>query len=300
MFRLTSRLLLAIFVVVAGQSLVWGKKIALVLSRSWVPYQEAELGFKSQLSTNIQTFNMEGNLEKGQQIMSAIKPGAYDLLVCIGSEALGAAEKYLPAPIPVVYTMVLDRHQLTGKKFGGVVMQISLKDQFDRMLKLLPKVQKIGVIYNPAYSQQTINQARSLVKKYNLQLIPIAVDKANQVPMALDKLKTGKVDAIWSVVDTTMTQPQVMKQVIDFTLGAKIPFIGLSIYQVKAGALMAFSMDFRDVGEQSAQLADKMLKSKATTGIETPRVVVTYINPLTQKKLGLNITTQMAGVQYVQ
>lgn len=298
--RWTMSLFLAIVVVTAGQLPAWSEKIAVVLSRPLAPYEAAMAGFDKQAPSKVQSFNMDASLKKGKQIMSGLSPAAFSLVVCIGSEALGTAEMYAPVQIPVVYTMVLDQYDLKRRKYGGVLMQVSLEDQFDRIVKILPNTSKIGVIYNPLYSQKTINQARTMVKKRNLILVPIAVDREGQVPMALNKLKLGKVDMIWSVVDKTMAQPEVVRQIIQFSLDAKLPWIGLSIYQVKAGALIAFSADFEDLGAQTAQLAKNVLKSGVTGKIESPRRVITYINRRIQKTLGLKISTQLDDINYIQ
>ncbi len=300
MFKVAISVLLAGMSVAVCQQPAWGKKVALVLSRSLGPYQLAAQGFESKSPSEIQTFNMEGKLERGQQIMASLSPEVFSEVVCIGSEALHSAETYLTAKIPVLYTMVLDSHHLKGQKAGGVLMQVAPEDQFEKIEKLIPGTKKVGVIYNPAFSREAINQARTAAKNKNLTLMPIAVDGKSQVAMALEKLQLGKVDVIWSVVDETMAQPEVVAQTIQFTLEKKIAFIGISVYQVKAGALMAFSADFKDLGAQTAQLAGKMMKSGMADSIETPRSAITYINTRTQKILGLKSFPEKEKIDFVQ
>jgi putative ABC transport system substrate-binding protein len=74
-----------------------------------------------------------------------------------------------------------------------------------------------------------------------------------------------------------------------------VPFIGLSSAFVKAGALMALSCDYTDIGIQAAETAKRILdgENPKDIPIAVPRKVLLCINMRTAKHIGLNIPTSI-------
>ena len=134
-----------------------------------------------------------------------------------------------------------------------------------------------------------------------MSLVPISVESVGEVPSALSKMKEGNIEVLWSVVDKTAAQPSAIEQEIKFSLENRIPFIGLSVFHVKAGALVAFSVDYSDLGAQTAVLAKRLLAGSEAAGrVETPRKVIIYLNVETQRRLGLKNLTALPEIQAVQ
>jgi putative ABC transport system substrate-binding protein len=241
---------------------------------------------------------MEGDPEKGSQIMKSIAGQGANLVVTIGSEAAMAAKKD-PAGLPVVYTMVLEKQDFGGTPASGILMQADIVSQIRSLRQLFPGSKKIGVIYNIHYSGAVINLARQSAEGLGLSLIPIAVETQNDISSALSKLTRDQIDVLWSVVDPTVAQPEAMQMLIQHTLKEKIPFIALSKFHVKGGALAAFSVDYQDMGAQTAELAKEMLKNPKTRPAAMPRHLILFMNPDTQEKIGLKALPQIAGIQIV-
>jgi putative ABC transport system substrate-binding protein len=274
-------------------------KVVVLVSRSAEPYLVATRGFQGAVGLEPDLFNMEGNLEKAKAYLDTLTPGAVRLLVSVGTEA-GQAERALDPAIPVVYTMVMEPLEMPRRQATGVVIKLSIEDQFQRVQKLFPGRKRIGVIYNPQYSSRDIEQARKLAPQYDLALMPLAVEKAEEVPEALPKLSRGSVDLIWMVPDKTVAAPAAVQAMVAHALREGIPLIGLSMYHVKSGALAAFSVDFGDLGAQTAKLALRVLAGGSTPPVETPRRVIIYVNPKVQKQLGLEDLSVFPEVSFVQ
>jgi len=273
-------------------------KVAVVISRSAAPYLTAAQGLKQAARFEMEMFNMEGDAEKGRQFMSGFAPEAVSLVIAIGTEA-GLAAKQADPAIPVVYSMVMEAIEFPKHKAAGVVIKIGLDDQFSRVRKMFPTRRRIGVIYTQN-SIQDIEQARAEVAKFDLSLYPIAVEKSEEVPDALSKLNHGTVDLLWMVPDKVLTSPAVVAQMIQHSLKENLPFIGLSMYHAKMGALAGFSVDFADVGSQTAVLAKKQMDEGARARVETPRKVIIYVNPKVQKQMGLDDLSAFPEVAFVQ
>jgi putative tryptophan/tyrosine transport system substrate-binding protein len=277
-----------------------GAKVTAIVSRALGPYQEAMAGFGQSGAFQVLEINLEGDAQKGQRVLGELSPATCDLLVPCGTEALVLLKDRWPN-VPVVYTMVLEPPAFAGGRSSGVLMQIPLNEQIARLPKLFPGAKKIGVIYNPFYTKKTITQARDLVSGYGLTLIAIAIEKPEEVGMALTNLKGAEVDVVWSVIDPTMSQPAVMAEVIQYTLAHKLPFVAMASYQVKAGALACFGVDYRDIGLQTAELAKWTLSASDRGGrVETPRKVIVYVNGQTQRTLGLDALSRLPEVQLVK
>jgi len=278
---------------------VLAAKIAVVFSRSMPPYQEALRGFEQTGFTDTGILNLEGSAANGPQVLKGVAGMQPEAVLIFGAEGYNALKSGLPN-VPVIYSMVLE--PLEGpNKTAGVLMQIPVEGQIDRMRRLLPGVRKVGVVYNPAYSLKPINQARQLLDNAQMTLVPIAVENVGEVPSALNKLRESGIDVLWSVVDKTVAQPAAVEQMIKFSVDNKVPFLGLSIFHVKAGALAALSVDYADIGQQTGLLTKRLIEGSVASGkVETPRKVIIYLNTETQRRLGLKNLVQLPEVQVVQ
>ena len=281
-----------------GSAFGYEKGIA-IISRSLAPYEAAWEGFKKSFPFDIEKANMQGDMNKAYQIMREISSENTDLVVTIGTEAAVAAQKYLNG-VPIVYTMVLQEQKFTDQQVMGVIIQVKMKEQMITIRKLFPEVRKIGVLYHPAYSAEAINRARQMVLQFGVSMIPIAVENQQDIPAALTKLTRERIDIIWSVIDPVVARPAAVKLIILHSLQEKIPFIGLSRFHVQAGALAAFSVDYQDIGAQTAELAIRLLKSQESKLVEFPRCLVMFVNSRTLEKLGIKEFPRLPGLQVIQ
>jgi putative tryptophan/tyrosine transport system substrate-binding protein len=266
-------------------------KVTAVLSRALAPYQEVIKGYGQDGTWDLVQVNLEGDVSQGRKIEQSISENKSQVVLALGTEALTALKNNWPT-VPVVYSMVLEPYSSSDRRVAGVAIQIPQSEQMARLIKILPGVKKVGVIYNAAYSMKVIAQARDTAAVYDLNLIAIAVEKAEEVPAALASLSGAGVGVLWSVIDPTLMQPGVVTQIIHYALDHKLPFIGLTPFHVKAGALATFSIDYADIGAQAAELARKLLANQPAPN-EMPRKIVIYVNPQTQKALGLDILSKL-------
>jgi putative ABC transport system substrate-binding protein len=101
-----------------------------------------------------------------------------------------------------------------------------------------------------------------------------------------------RIDALWSVADSTVfASDRSIEFLLRQTLQYKIPFMGLSPAFVKAGALLALSVDYRDIGWQCGEQAALVLhgRTPASLPVTTPRRVTLYINTNVARAIGVEI-----------
>jgi ABC-type uncharacterized transport system substrate-binding protein len=68
----------------------------------------------------------------------------------------------------------------------------------------------------------------------------------------------------------------------------KFPIVGLSSFFTKAGTVMSMECDYKDIGKQTAEVAELVLKGSdpSTTKISVPRKVVYSLNLQVAERIG--------------
>lgn len=242
-------------------------------------------------------YNLGGSMEMGIEAAKLIKKMKPNLVLAVGTTAALAAKKEL-MDIPIVFCMVLNpvssglvKHMKSpGSSITGASLDIPLETQYKYIKMLIPDAKSIGVIYNPEETGILVQEAVRVAKAGNISLIAKAISSEREVPDAL-KSMLNKVDILWSVADGTVFGPQSTQYILLTTLRARVPFMGLSPAFVKAGALMALSCDYADIGKQAAEIAMRILdgQNPGDIPIAVPRKISLYINLRTAEHIGLNV-----------
>jgi ABC-type uncharacterized transport system substrate-binding protein len=261
------------------------ESIVVLLSKDLPAYQQVVDGYTAKAPAAFKKIILADDAQKKSQLLSEFSSSGVKLVVTIGPEATNLLKT--SATLPFLYTMVLEPQTVSGVRACGVLMRAGLESQMMWIHKLFPQAKIVSVIYNPTYTSKIVNRARVVAENFQLTLMPLAIEKSEEVTSALQKISEAKIDLLWSVVDPTFMQPQVIRETIAYTAAQKIPFIGLSEYHVKAGALAAMSVDYQDLGSQCADLSKKSLNEDCSGQVESPRRVLIYVNPAMQKNLGL-------------
>ena len=100
-----------------------------------------------------------------------------------------------------------------------------------------------------------------------------------------------QVDALWLFPDPVVAQQTIVTQILYNALIKKIPVIGISPSYVKAGALMALTCDYRDVGKQAGETACRILQGEKASeiAVTNPRQFKLYLNRSVADKLQVSI-----------
>jgi putative ABC transport system substrate-binding protein len=276
--------------------------VAVVLSREAAPYRQALRGFEEVLKGSgraykLQEFTLEGSVLDEKALAARIRARRPDLILTIGSGATVAISEQIQ-DIPIVFSLVLPSsgsgslEDLRGAhaNLTGASMEIPLGFQFRKVKEVLPHVRRVGVLYNPSVTGPIVADAARSAAEMDLELVPIAIESEKEI-LEVGEGLPEQVDVLWSVADSTVFSPQGLKQVLLATLRGRIPFVGLSPSFVKAGALLAFSVDYEDVGRQSAEQAIRILggAAPASVPISMPRSVSLSLNMNTARQIQVTI-----------
>lgn len=279
--------------------------VAVVLSREAAPYRQAVRGFDeilrgSRKAYKLHEFSMEGTADPAV-LAARIRARRPDLILTVGSGATQAIADQI-RDIPIVFSLVLpssghsslqDMRQV-HVNLTGASMEIPLAFQFTKLKEILPSVHRIGVLYNPAVTGPLVQDATRAASQEGLELVAIPVGSERELLDNTEAL-TEKVDVLWSVADSTVFSPQGLKQILLATLRNRIPFIGLSPSFVKAGALLAFSVDYQDVGRQSGEQALRILGGEEPSKVPmtSPRSISLSLNMNTARQIQVNIQDEI-------
>jgi putative ABC transport system substrate-binding protein len=255
-------------------------RIAVLKSRNLEPYNAALASFEQALKdrgydAQFLYYDLEGNTENGRAISEEIIRTNPKLILTSGTEATKVAKENIK-DIPVVFSVVLDpvgngfveTLDRSGTNLVGAALDVPVSAQFEALISVVPKIKRIGVVYDPQKTGKIIEEAESEAGKIGLLLIKIPVSSQNDVPQAIEGLK-DRVDALWAPVDNTVYTPNSTQFILLFTLRNKIPFMAFSDQLVKAGAMMGLRSDYHAQGEAAARLAIEILRGKKPSGMAT-------------------------------
>ncbi len=212
------------------------------------------------------------------------------LLLAIGSDAARVASELKPG-CPVIVALVPDPRMVgLAANTPFVPMFVPPARQLKVVRAILPSVQKLGIIYDPALSTGLAAECQSAATAAKLTLVRKEVGARKDVIGAAREL-IGEVDAVWLIPDTTVIAADTFKFVMVTSLGAKVPVIAFSEGMSKAGAVLAVEADYGEMGVKAAKAARRLLVGGAE-GPEAPEGTI-YLNAKSAAMLGLTLSPAM-------
>ena len=306
-----------IFFIGKGQAISLEKtvNIYVVKTLNIEPYNNALMGFFHVLEEK--GYNEGENLVlnyyllKGKKdtknIVTNIKEKDPDLILTVGTEATKRILEAEIKDIPVIFLMVLDpkengfveSDQRPGKNFTGTTMKISAKMQLKAIKSVIPKIKKVGVIYNPDKTEKLIKGAVSFSKKNKIELKAVSVFSPKEVPDVLNVL-VREIDLLWIVPDETVISEQSLRYILSFTFKNKVPVMGYAAHIVRKGALLALSCDYEDIGRQGGELFWEVINGKNPDSlpVTVPRKTFLSVNVRVAKQVGIEIPAQVLKEAY--
>jgi putative ABC transport system substrate-binding protein len=297
-------LLLALALLLSLPSLISADEITVVVveSRRLKAYDQALEGFSDAVKTK--GFDVEytryvvgSDLQTAQALREVVDVENTNLILALGTQAAKLV-KEAQIDLPSVFSMVSEPGQSGllnsgnngGTPMTGVCLDVPVEEQFSSLLDVVPRAQKIGVIFNPDESQFIVDEARAAANRMNLGLVTYPVRSEAEVQEGLTALRP-RIDALWLVSDRTVLTTQSLQYVFLFAFQTNLPLMGLSEHFVKMGALFAVGPDYRDVGMQSGEFAAQILAGRQPEQmpVASPRKVLLSLNLRTAEIIGLRI-----------
>ena len=282
---------------VLAAMLCWGEAkaaaapVAVLVERTSSIYQEAVQGFV-QGFPDAQLIQLNGDPGELQIRLDALRKSPPPLVVAIGiGPSLARAARRRLSGVPVLYCLALNPAQnLPDKELGGVALDVTLPEQFAAIQQALPRVRRIGVIYNQPTSGPLIEFAQQHLKGTPLRLVTRDAATPQRAAQMMEEL-LGQVDAYWLLWDAVVANAGNFRLLKDLSLKYKVALIAPSVTFVESGALLSVSANYREAGRQAAEMARQVLDRKALPRnfkAEPPKKTSLTINKRVAAQIGIS------------
>lgn len=187
-----------------------------------------------------------------------------------------------------IYALVPNPEKLgAGEAARAVPMFVSPAQQLALLRELLPSAKRLGVLFDPSASGPLVAELERAAKGGGAALVKQEVKDRTQVANGLREL-IGKVDAILLLPDPATLGVDTFKFLLQTALDSKVPLVGFTQGQAKAGALFAFEADYAGQAKEAAAAAKRALASTPAAPQATPGVI--YFNAKTAQLVGVTLS----------
>jgi putative ABC transport system substrate-binding protein len=252
-------------------------------------YRKVVTGIGIESKADFFEFTLRGNAKNGPKVMKKVLDKKPTVIIAIGPKAANAARK-ATRDVPVIYCLVprLDNYNLSGPNMVGVRLERTATDQLTTLKKLLPKMRRVGVVFDPKNSSRVIAEAKKAARNVGVDLVEVQIKSPRETKSALAKVK-GKMDALWMISDPTVLNLATLEAMLTFSLEERVPFFALNRKFVERGALVSFAIDYAQTGRQVASLANRIAYEAASPkrlGVQPPEGLDVAINLTTARRIG--------------
>lgn len=255
-------------------------------------------GFESGKNLKWQYQSAQGNTGTAAQIARKFvgdKPDAIVAIATPSAQAVVAATK----SVPVVFSAVTDpvaaklvpSWNASHTNVTGVSDLLALDKQMDLVKQVVPSAKRVGVVYNPgeANSVVVVKELQKLLPSMGMTLVEAAAPRSVDVSSAARSL-IGKVDVIYTSTDNNVVSAY--EALVKVGQEAKIPLIASDTDSVKRGAVAAYGINYRDLGEQTGRMVARILKGEAPGSIkpEVSSKMELFVNPGAAERQGVKLS----------
>lgn len=283
-------------------------KIAIISIVEIEPIAELRKGFRQEFEASkfakdrkvvFTEYNAQGDSGVVNQIADKVTAEKPDLVYALGTPVAQAVQKRAPELL-IVQGAVTDPVAAglakswdgSGKKYIATSDLPPVEKQVRMIQELTPKVTRLGIIYNPgeANSVAVVSRLREFIAqtKLDIKLIERSVANSSDVATAVQSL-LGNVDGIYLPPDNTVHAaiPVIGK----FAKENKIPFYATVKNALDEGALATLSLDFVELGRESAALTLAVLagQNPAITPIRLNENPSVFVSANAAANLGVDI-----------
>lgn len=253
--------------------------------------------------------NAHGNVTTATQIGSkfaALRPKIMVGLSTQSAQILSSLSAQ--ANIPLVFTAVTNPVAAklvpspteSGLLTTGVSDFMRPEPQLDMMRAFLPKLVKLGILYNPSEvnSVSFLKEMEEAAKTKGIELIYAALSNTSEASSAATSL-AEKVDALYFPNDNTAMAA--VSAIASTALKHHIPVFANDSASVERGALAAVAYDRFAMGRKTGEIVIAILKGKKPQDIpvvyDTPSETV--VNERTRKALNLTLPDALKPIRKI-
>jgi putative ABC transport system substrate-binding protein len=258
-----------------------------------------ELGYVEGQNVALEVLGAEGSRDRLTTLVTELLSRKVDVIVTSTTPAVQAA-KQATKTIPIV--AISADPVATGlvaslARPGGNITGLSLVvgaamsgKQLELVTEMLPKVRRVGFIWDPANPALTLRyrQVGTTARTLGVQIESIEVRRPRELEGALASTIAKRVGAL-------IVPPRIAiayrRQIVDWAAKNRLPVMYEDREAVVLGGLMSYSANVADLFRRAAGYVDKILKGArpADLPIEQPTKFELVVNLKTAGALGITI-----------
>ena len=268
-------------------------RVVVVYTAGLQAYAEAVEGIQKELG-DAAAATIDLNSADHLAALQRIRDRPNIVIIAVGVDALQALSLVKPVA-PVAATMMLHENE-TVQAGGGssgfrpaaaVHLDLSVPSLLAELGNVFPGKSRLGVIRNPArpWAFDPGAAGKAGQQGYTVQIADCA--HPEELLPSLLSLK-GKVDFVLVLPDSSLYNSTTVKPLVLASLENRLPIVGFSASFVRSGAAIGLYPDFRDIGQQTAELAQSLLAKRLNHAVdEGPRKWTVALNQRALRLLGL-------------
>ncbi len=257
-------------------------------------------GYKEGENLNVNYENAQGDMPTLNNIAQSLVGDDIDMILAIATpSAQAVANASKDTAIPVLFTAVTDpvaaglvkSPDKPETNLTGTTDMAPVAEQVKLIRDIKPSVKNVGIIYNTGEvnSVVQVDLAKEAAEQLGLNIIEAVVTSTNEVSQAAKSL-VGKVDAIYVPTDNIVVAA--LEAVIQVAEENKILVVSGEKDSVKRGAVSTIGLDYYKLGQQTGEMALKILSGEAKPQdmpVESQNNTDIIINLKAAKAMGVTI-----------
>jgi len=261
----------------------------------------AEEGYVEGDNLEIDYQNSELDMSLVATIAQQFVSDKVDVIVCIATpNSLAAASAAEGTEIPIVFSAITNpvgEGMVSGwdshpdQNITGVSDMISVADDVDLIMEIVPGVETIGNIYNAGESN-SVFLSEKLVEAcdaLDIEVVESTVSTSADVLAAAQSL-VGRVDVIWVGTDNTVVSG--LEALIGVCEDNQIPLFPSDDPSIERGGIACWGFDYYDIGYQTGEMVARMLDGDGTANnipVEKGEIIFLSVNVAAAEKMGVTI-----------
>lgn len=260
-------------------------------------------GYEEGKNLKVEYKNAQGDSSILKSISEKFAATKLDLILAVATpsaQAIAGATQDIPILITAVTDPVeaklVDSMEKPGTNVSGTTDMNPIKEQLELLKKLAPNAKTVGVIYNAAEvnSEVQVKVVKQEAPTLGLSVVEASVATSADVLQAAQSL-VNKVDAIYVPTDNMVVSAA--QSVVQVANENKIPLISGESSVVEAGGLGTIGINYYNLGEQTGEMAVRVLKGAkpAEMPIESQKKFDIVLNKETVDLLGIKVPEEIAN-----
>jgi len=257
----------------------------------------AQSGFKDGDKIKLDLQNAQRDMGIARTIAMKFVSDKKDLIYAIATPASQAVAKETRT-IPILFNAVTDpvkaglvkSIESPGNNVTGVSDFIPVKSQIDLLLKISPKIKKLGIIYNAGEdnARVLVDITRGVAKELKLDLVETTVTNSGEVFAATQTL-VGRVDGIYTIQDNTVISA--LESVLKVANKNNLPVLVPGVPSVERGGLATVGTSYYDLGKIAGEQALRIFKGTKPSEIPVSyaKDFDMYLNQKTADEIGIKL-----------